>query len=560
MVSWSDVTQWNAGKLEGHVDDVVVTRRDVASGGLDLAGLDVGVAWSGQGATAAASAVQTLVGDINFLLSNLDAYRDAISGAKDGIGVVQTNVTEVQDFANHYGFVIGSDGTVSDPTPIHIPFLYEPLPNDPNNLYVQRSEREAALKECQEYASAALEQAGQLDTELSAALAAIIDLDVAVLDKIGNLDFDRADLPLGASTEEVAAWWDSLTPEEQASVLDEFYGEVGGLDGVDGWARDLANRKNLELMLAEDPTNPSLAAIASSLNYVYDGERWHSPTLYVSSPSGDETASLLAGSYGWDIQPSLGTNDVNQLLLVDQIDGVDGKPVWVAAVSSGDIDTADNVSTLIPGMTTTVEGGFANELGNITRIRQHADVQGEYETNAVVAWLGYDAPPGLGSAASLERAQVGGDDLSQFLEGVYDSRATQGATQPRLTTIGHSYGSTTAASAVSDIRPGVVDGVMLYGSPGMDALNGADLNVTPGADGSADLRVMMYPNDAINWLHTGLVPDYRDGLLGPRPDRDPDFVNVTAGKSGEWWPLAAHTVYDDNTDTLVEIGKFVAGE
>jgi hypothetical protein len=97
-------------------------------------------------------------------------------------------------------------------------------------------------------------------------------------------------------------------------------------------------------------------------------------------------------------------------------------------------------------------------------------------TLAVVAWIGYDTPvwPGL-EVESLAKAQAGAQHLSSFLQGV---SASQGWTPgSHLSVVAHSYGTTTAAIALTTTP---VDHFTMLASAGLSIDNANDLLVPPG--------------------------------------------------------------------------------
>jgi pimeloyl-ACP methyl ester carboxylesterase len=139
-----------------------------------------------------------------------------------------------------------------------------------------------------------------------------------------------------------------------------------------------------------------------------------------------------------------------------------------------------------------------------------ADGDGVYdESNATIAWMGYDAPSGelttleglldLGGVSRELKAEEGGHLLADFVDGL---RATDQGDRSHLTVIGHSYGSTTAAHAAADGLS--EDSLVLIGSPGagggVDHVSGLDAPAGQVFVGSGD-------HDPVTWLG-------RDGDVG----------------------------------------------
>jgi pimeloyl-ACP methyl ester carboxylesterase len=181
----------------------------------------------------------------------------------------------------------------------------------------------------------------------------------------------------------------------------------------------------------------------------------------------------------------------------------------------GDLATADHVVVLVPGVATTL-ADFDRGLGGAARrapARQARAVRDQLlalsprARVAVVAWLGYDPPDGLGlSAARRDAAARGADALVAFVAELRAARP-----RSRLTAVGHSYGAMVVGLAAARLD-GVADLVAL-GAPGMGVRRAADLG-TP-----ARVWAAQAPDDWIRW-----IPGVRLGGLGhgTRP-ADPAF-------------------------------------
>jgi hypothetical protein len=133
------------------------------------------------------------------------------------------------------------------------------------------------------------------------------------------------------------------------------------------------------------------------------------------------------------------------------------------AMAVGDLDTAANVATITPGLTS--DAGSAPGLADdALHVQQAASFESKGgSSNATMFWIGYDAPddgdsPGV---VSEGMAKAGGERLADTLDGLNAMRSDDF----HLTAIGHSYGSTTVGHAMTDHHPDV-DDVVLLGSPG----------------------------------------------------------------------------------------------
>jgi hypothetical protein len=149
-----------------------------------------------------------------------------------------------------------------------------------------------------------------------------------------------------------------------------------------------------------------------------------------------------------------------------------------AVEAVGDLAQATHIAIVIPGVDTTL-ANFDHGLGHVERRAPAFQARQLYgamaartsEPVAVVAWLGYDPPEGIGLAAVREdRAAAGAKALVSFV----DTLATAHPAAA-ITVIGHSYGSVVAGLAAPRLGPSVHD-IIAIGSPGMGVDKRADLH------------------------------------------------------------------------------------
>ena len=108
---------------------------------------------------------------------------------------------------------------------------------------------------------------------------------------------------------------------------------------------------------------------------------------------------------------------------------------------------------------------------------------------AVIAWLGYDAPQGVGrTAAREELARAGATALDKFTADLAIM-----SPNARVTVIGHSYGSVVAGLAAASL-PSQVRDLVVVGSPGMGVSRVADLHA------SAHVWAGQAAQDWIDWV------------------------------------------------------------
>jgi len=142
------------------------------------------------------------------------------------------------------------------------------------------------------------------------------------------------------------------------------------------------------------------------------------------------------------------------------------RPVDRASTIAGDLGTARHLAVLVPGMGATTSH-LPRLAADAARLRAAAG-----EDVAVVAWLGYEAPKGLGDAARAAAARAGALRL------VHDVERLRAQTGASVTVIGHSYGSTViGAAAHAGLR---ADRIVVLGSPGMGVERSLDLGLPVG--------------------------------------------------------------------------------
>ncbi|AGP29941.1 alpha/beta hydrolase [Corynebacterium terpenotabidum] len=182
------------------------------------------------------------------------------------------------------------------------------------------------------------------------------------------------------------------------------------------------------------------------------------------------------------------------------------------AVTIGDIDTADKVTTLVSGTGSSSLGGLRESSLLAARITNPGQ--------ATIAWHGYDAPASLPAASRNGNARRGGTEL----RGVQENLRTRNP-DARLSIVGHSYGTRVIDEGAGDSSRALqADEIHLMGSPGMTALTADQLHLDA-LDGDAEVHVYRAPGDII-----GAVTD--NSLIHGRDPADlgwgADFINGTA--------------------------------
>ncbi|TFV90557.1 alpha/beta hydrolase [Blastococcus sp. CT_GayMR16] len=236
------------------------------------------------------------------------------------------------------------------------------------------------------------------------------------------------DLPSPRPPAEIATWWAGLSVAAQHALIAVSPAAVGALDGVPAWARDRANRRVLDRAL-RDPTIP--AAQASTAGVV---------------------ARRIAAEEAAGRQVQLHLLD----LAGDRV-----------ALAVGDLDTADAVALLVPGIANTPGKSLGELVTRARRISEAATASDAGTTVATMVWLGYNPPSGV-IGLSRGPAEQGGTALAAALDGLAAARTATATGTPRTTVVAHSYGTVVVDEAAD--APGMLDAdaLALLGSPIME--------------------------------------------------------------------------------------------
>lgn len=259
----------------------------------------------------------------------------------------------------------------------------------------------------------------------------------------------------------IGTWWASLSHDAQTAAEEVAPQLIGNLQGVPYPVRDRANRAylassiaTLERQISETVGRGSVEELRANLRMLQQIRE------AVGGPESNPPRSLVVIDTSWP-----------------------GR----AAVALGDLEAADYVSYVVPGMFFTVDGQivdwtetalslYDSQLG---WLRSLAAADGVAATSkvATVAWMGYETPS-LFTVGTLSLAYEGAHYLRAALDGL---RAVRGENQPFLSVLTHSYGSTAAAIALSgDSNDVEVDSLVMVGSPGVTVDSARDLAVRGG--------------------------------------------------------------------------------
>ncbi|MFI0712562.1 alpha/beta hydrolase [Streptomyces inhibens] len=323
---------------------------------------------------------------------------------------------------------------------------------------------------------------------------------------------DEDSIPSKKDPKENAKWWAGLTEQERQSYLDAYPEKIGWLDGIPSADRDEANRKVVDLQLAEYEMKKQNGDLGTHDQGNYDGLQKLQSALDKADGSSDGSKKLY-------------------------VLGIDAKGDGRAVVSQGNPETARNVAIQVPGTDNDLSN-MDEQIDRVDRLQQAAVDSGAKNT-AVISWLGYDAPEGDNSMFSTGRADPAGGDLRSFTHGL---RQTHEGDRAHMTVLGHSYGSTVIGAGASHGGGLDADDIVVVGSPGMTVEHAKDLNINPDhvwAGGAKD--------DIVSTVASGLT-------LGEDP-MEKEFggkvIEVDTEGHGGYW--------DKGSTSLRNQGRIIAG-
>lgn len=443
--------------------------------------------WRGDAAVAGSARAMSEKLAASHIDTAVVAIADEYSSYGARLGDIRTALLAIVDMeVAAAGMAVADDGSVRSPTMLQSDISVVAAIAQ-KQLDDQAADLEGRIKTQLADFGAAENQAAQSIQSAQADLAQLRTTpDPAFSDPVQNIVDGTAELP--TDPQRLHDLWETLSPAEKDALYehDQYLGNRDGLPALD---RDYYNQMKLEDELAR-------------------------------AVNGGDKAEQLEDLQA--IEAALKDNPDRMLLVLDTENGTETH----AAISVGNPDTADHVSVTTPGLNTTVGGsleGMADEANNLKHEAQQRlrTIPGrDDETVATVAWIGYDPPQLSGSledtvaggiqAANEWNAQAGAPGLSRFYEGL----AISNGEDPHLTAVGHSYGSVVTGLALQQTEPGVVDDVVVYGSPGVgtghdpfeDAVD--KLNIEPG-----HAYAMTAHDDPVAHLNRfGLSPGYIPGF------------------------------------------------
>ena len=534
-ITWANVLEWQTGPLEEIAQELLEASqglREAYEKGQDALGT---VQSEGEAVTAMRATTITNLASLERALTNVNGALMAIEGARDQVGQVMVDINEITSFASENECTINHDGSVS----------------------ATEKGKDAAQK-VEAGIKTLLENADQVDTDLYHALQDInndryTDGDGANNKVVGVPDFPQSNW----SPSQNAAWWKSLSYEQQQFLTDHCPDKVRHLDGLPATARDRANRFALNGYFDEKGKYHK-GALADAKKELDDAQKKYDDAVEKAGP---DTNTGRSNSQALDVNEKKkelerAKEKYQDLVTIQsQTDPLYRMrsglaPAYIldfdydkkyqrttAIVSSGNPDTATHVSTFVPGIGTNVRDSLDQYMDINERLKQQTAHAGVDPNNvATISYLGYVAPKNDGlnlvQAMDIGYADRGAPKLAQFEEGL---RASANANNHQFTNtlLTHSYGSTTGGKAATLMAPGTVDRLILTGSPGSGVDSIGEYNVP-----KENVYVSAVPEgDSVE----GLGPDSSFGK-DPRELKGITHLSDDATDAKGYWQPLPHDV------------------
>ena len=581
-ITWANILNWESGSLESIAKDLLEANQVLRKAYEDGEDALSAVRSEGEAVTAMRATTLTNLASLERALTNVNGALMAIEGARDGVATVVANVHSLLAYASAVECTILTNGTVID----HSLSRRE---DSPSQEYLDIVDKIKAI----------VEQADQVDTDLYHALQDINNDRYTDGDGANNKVVGVPDLPQPNWTpSQVAAWWKSLSYEQQQFLADRRPDDIRHLDGLPAVVRDKANKHALDGYLHADGTyrvgafEESKAELSSAteeydkakkeyLKAASETSTNHVPAdLREKYRKAAERMRVAQEHYDDLAAIRRQTNDTERTksglppaYLLD-FDYDKDRQRTTAIVSSGNPDTATHVSTLVPGIGTNVRGDLGDYMEINERLRKQTAYAGIDPNNvATISYLGYVAPKNEGvdliQATDIRYADRAAPKLARFEEGL---RASAEANNHNFlnTLIGHSYGSTTSGKSMTLVAPGTVDRFIMCGSPGSGVQSIDEYNVP-----KDHVYVSSIPtHDSVQDLNAlassgyGKDPRSLDGithLSGDATDSADYWVNKKSPGISRWWTDVTHSFehhmdyFDEGTRTSQDFANIIAG-
>ena len=332
-MNWTDIQQWEAAPLQEYAVECENKQRKLQTVGDDLGQRLDSLIGSGHTIKAAKAAlrkqIMAIEKEVNFLISSAEIASEGVQG----INEVRANADDAKQLANTWRMTIDSSGNVSMDA-AEVKRLKKAGKNILDIKYM--------VDTAQKRVNTALRRAQELVESLSQKVSA---LDAGTYDN--NVHYSatkkvRPSLPPpGASPQEVASWWSSLSDDDKQWMIEQHPDVIGNLEGVDYTSRNQANR--IMMPRLQQQAKEELDAYVAKV-----GPHMNGPEL-------EEFVRLSARVKALDqIDQTLKQEADGVPRYLMQLDP--SGPNILAAVSQNNPDDADHIGVIVPGMTTSVAG------------------------------------------------------------------------------------------------------------------------------------------------------------------------------------------------------------
>ncbi|MBL1100065.1 alpha/beta hydrolase [Streptomyces coffeae] len=187
----------------------------------------------------------------------------------------------------------------------------------------------------------------------------------------------------------------------------------------------------------------------------------------------------------------------------------------------GDLGTARRTAVVVPGSDIDLNSfdrdhdRYGTPVGMARALRARMAREAPGTPTAVVAWVGYTTPVGVGPDAATSRlAEAGAPRLDRFLAGLAVTTAATAEAPP--TVFCHSYGSVLCGVAAPAMDRTRVSDLVVLGSPGMRADSAEGLHTPARVWATRDSTDWIRRVTGYAFLGLGHGEDPTDGSFGAR--------------------------------------------
>ena len=476
MATWADIQSWQLSYVEEAEDLIEAEVREAREIIADLEHAANDIRSQGEAPDRMRERLSEIQDKLDSRLNELTEYALATAELHGYVSRVVAKRKSAWEVAAEVGYDIPENGVVQ--------------PSAPETRFEPMASKFAELRDC-------IDDAVRIATEAEETVGpryqALADGQYVLAEGRHSESAGLAnDADPSWSPEEVSVWWALLSESEREALINKDPEKYGNLDGIDMASRAKANDLVLNgridaaghripgtslLEKAQKEYDEAKAAYERDKDSFWGRQYSDDEALERYRNAENKLNDLLAVKKALDDNPDIS--------LITLEFGKGGENLR-AALAIGDVDNAKHVTTFVPGMTTSCRTSTDLNLGYARNLIDAAETAGRAEKGsvAVVAWMGYEAPPKPSvtdpdlSVASTHKAEVGGQKLNGFLTGIHSWRSERGM-DVHQTPVTHSYGSLTGGFAMRDIGEGVVDDFVYTGSPGSAVNSVGTLGVDP---------------------------------------------------------------------------------